>query len=72
MDKDVAKSLLPLVSDRNTVQDLVKYAEYRISTAKNALATAKNFEEVLALQGAIRELTRLMTLKDEVHEAAKR
>lgn len=71
MDKDVARSLLPLVNDPKTLSILIEYSEYRISRLKDALSIAKTFEEVQKLQGAIRELSLFKTLRDEVQEKSK-
>jgi hypothetical protein len=71
MDKDLYRSLLPLVNDKTSMELLMQYAEARIPSLHNALEQAQNIEAVRALQGRISELRRFKTLREEVLEGSK-
>lgn len=66
MNKELAKSLLYFVNDVATSEAYLKYASFRIDFLKEQLTSARDFEEIKGLQGAIRELRRFETLRDEV------
>lgn len=66
VSKELAQKLLPLVNDTEVMRDLQLYIASRIAFLKDELATAKTFEEVRAMQGAIKELNRFKTLRDEI------
>ena len=70
-NKKKYRELLPLVNDLDKYTILQEYAEHRIETLKNILVTQKDFERILELQGAITELKRFKTLRDEVIKEAK-
>jgi len=71
MDKDVAKLLLPLINNVELYGVLVDYAKNRIEYHKTACIAANTFDEVRKSQGAIRELSRVVTLRDEVIQTLK-
>lgn len=71
MDKEIARRLLPLVNDKELMDALVAYAEHRINYGKDACIIAGTLDEVRKWQGAHRELSRMVTLRDEVIEALK-
>ena len=71
MDKDDYRNLLPLVNDRPKLQLLQEYATSRISYMHGLLEITKDQSRILEIQGAIAELRRFDTLKDEVKERAK-
>jgi hypothetical protein len=66
MNKQDAQRLQPLVGSKANIDDLVFYMDHRISIIKDRLLGVKNWEEVLRLQGAIDELSRLKSLREEV------
>jgi len=72
MDTKQAKSLAPLVNNKEALDSLIFYAELRIEDNRKYLETAKSFEQVKEYQGAIREMKRFITLRDEVVERAKK
>lgn len=71
MDKEIARSLLPLVNDKEYLDKLIEYAEHRIALHHKNLEIAKTFEEVQKIQGSIRELKFFHTLRDEVTTRSK-
>ena len=71
MEREFARSLLPLVNDKEGSVLLLGYIEHRVQKLKDALCIAKSFDEVCQLQGSIRELNRFETLKSEVLQFAK-
>lgn len=70
MDKELIKILLPIVNDPVFHEAINKYVENRVSWRKDALVSSSTMEEVSSHQGAIRELTKLKTLRDEVRQKA--
>lgn len=66
MNKELARKLLPNVNDILVREAYEEYALYRISVLKDYLVNCTSWDEVLKTQGAIRELTRFSTLRDEV------
>ena len=71
MDKLLYRSLLPLVNDKDIYTLLVEYSEARISTLLHQMSTESNMDTVKSTQGAIRELRKIKTLRDEVIAGAK-
>lgn len=69
--KEFYKALIPLVSNEYSHDALVKYADHRIETLRTYLEVQKDHTKILELQGAIAELKRLQTLKDEITENLK-
>ena len=66
MNKQDAQRLQGLVGSKVNMDDLTFYMEHRVSIIKDRLLGVKNWEEVLRLQGAIDELSRLKSLREEV------
>lgn len=66
MNKQDALRLSGLVNSKDNMDDIVFYMEHRISVIKDRLMGAKDWEEVLRLKGAIDELSRLKSLREEV------
>ena len=66
MDKQFYRSLLPLVNDKDQFNSLKEYAEARIEFMHGLLETSKEHHRILEIQGAILELKRFATLRDEV------
>lgn len=71
MDKQFYRSLLPLVNDKDQHQTLKDYADRRIKQMHGLLETTKDHNRILEIQGAIAELRRFHTLRDEVIKGAE-
>ena len=69
--KQFYRSLLPLVNDKAQMDRLSSYADSRIETLRNQLEKQKDRDRVLEIQGAITELRRFSTLRDEVIKEAE-
>jgi len=69
LPKERARGLLPLVNTYN--DELVEYATYRISTLYHELETTQDFNRLMQIQGQIRELRQLLSLRDKVIQDAK-
>ena len=70
MDKQLASKLLK-ITHPEILGALQEYTEFRINELKNRLATA-SLNDILGLQGAIAELKRFDTLRDEVKKAGEK
>jgi hypothetical protein len=70
MNKQLAIDLIPLVNSIDNRASLEAYVGYRISDLLRQLETARDMEQVRAIQGAVTELRRFSTLRDEVLQAA--
>lgn len=66
MDKATCRGLLPLVNDREQMERLAAYADARIESYRDLLEKQKDAQRILEIQGAIAELRRINTLRDEV------
>jgi hypothetical protein len=71
MEKVLAKKILPLVNDVEKYPLLQDYVDNRIETMRNFLENTKEHEKILEVQGAIAELRRFQTLRDQALEGAK-
>jgi len=71
MNKETARKILPLVNDVERYPLLQDYIEDRIETMRNFLENTKDHQKVLEVQGAIAELRRFQTLRDQALEGAK-
>ena len=71
MDKQFFKGILPLVNDRDQYNSLKDYAKARITHYHSLLETTKEHQRVLEIQGAIAELKRIDTLRDEAIKGAE-
>jgi|TARA_R110001606_G_scaffold42751_2_gene113893 hypothetical protein len=71
MDKQFFKGILPLVNDRDQYNSLKDYAKARIAHYHSLLETTKEHQRVLEIQGAIAELKRIDTLRDEAIKGAE-
>lgn len=71
MDRDLARSLLMLVNDKDQMDRLQTYVAYRIEQHRSNLEKQKDRDRILEIQGAIAELRRLATLRDEVIKGAE-
>ena len=66
MNKEIYRSLLPLVNDKDMMDKLKQYADSRISYFHHILELQKEPSRILEIQGAIAELRRINTLREEV------
>ena len=71
MDKAQYRKLLPLVNDRDQMNLLHDYAASRIEGLRDLLEKQKDPQRILEVQGAISELRRFKTLRDEVIKGAE-
>ncbi|OUW92497.1 MAG: hypothetical protein CBD88_08470 [Flavobacteriales bacterium TMED228] len=71
MDKQFIRSLLPLVNDKTSMDLLQTYADARISQHLNQMSMEKDMERVKRIQGAVAELRRITTLRDEIITGAE-
>ena len=71
MDKQPYRDLLPLVNDKAIMELLEVYAKARIELRRDQLETSKDLQRISEIQGALAELRRIKTLRDEVIEGAK-
>tara|TARA_R100000951_G_scaffold106107_2_gene100414 strand:- start:1004 stop:1222 length:219 start_codon:yes stop_codon:yes gene_type:complete len=66
MDNEFFISLLPLVNDKLQFQSVQDYAKGRIDILLQQLSTERDMNNVVRIQGAIAELRRFSTLREEV------
>ena len=66
MTKEKYRELLVLVNDKGFMDLLIKYADMRIEMHQKFLETEKEPMRLYERQGAIAELRRVETLRDEV------
>jgi len=71
MDKAQYRTFLPLVNNRELMNLLQEYASARIEGCRDLLEKQKDPQRILEVQGAITELRRFKTLRDEVIKGAE-
>jgi hypothetical protein len=71
MDKQFYRSLLMLVNDKDQMERLEEYVAERIRHHRDNLEKQKDMNRILEAQGAILELKRFKTLRDEVIKGAE-
>ena len=71
MSKELHRSLLPLVNEHEQMKRLQAYVDYRIEAIRDQLETIADHDQTRAFQGAIRELRRFTTLREEVRKGAE-
>lgn len=71
MEKQLAKKLMPLATQPDLYPLLQAYVEDRIETMRGYLETTRDHVKLLEIQGAIAELRRFQTLREQVIEGAK-
>ena len=71
MDKNFYRAMLPFVNDKKQMDLLLEYTLGKILMLHQQLETTKEQNRVLEIQGAIAELRRFRTLRDEVIQGAK-
>tara|TARA_R100001510_G_scaffold51328_1_gene51071 strand:+ start:424 stop:648 length:225 start_codon:yes stop_codon:yes gene_type:complete len=68
---EIAKKLLPLVNVKRTVDLMEVYADARIAEAHKLMEQSDDLRVIQMAQGAIKELRRFKTLRDEVTKRAE-
>lgn len=71
MNRQDYRDLLPVVNDVDHYQRLQAYATARIEVLRTYLETETDVEKIKRHQGAIAELRRIATLREEVIEKSK-
>lgn len=71
MTPEIAKKLLPLVNVKRTVDLMEVYADARIAEAHKLMEQSDDLRVIQMAQGAIKELRRFKTLRDEVQARAE-
>jgi hypothetical protein len=64
--KEVAKQLLPIVNVKKNTDALEVYMQHRIDELHKLLEQHEDMYNITKAQGAIQEVRRLKTLRDEV------
>lgn len=67
MKKQDAFKIKNLVDNRSSLESLDYYVNLRIQTLKDSLVHVVTIDELRRIQGAIEELKRFNTLRDEVN-----
>lgn len=71
MDIKTAKDILPLVNNVDHYPLLQTYVAMRIEAMRGYLENTKEHDKILEIQGAIAELRRFQTLREQAIEGAK-
>tara|TARA_A100000172_G_scaffold75213_1_gene57862 strand:- start:164 stop:379 length:216 start_codon:yes stop_codon:yes gene_type:complete len=71
MIKEIAKKLLPLVNVKRNVDALDAYVEYRTHEMYKLMEQAEDTKTMFMAQGAIHELRRINTLREEAQAKAE-
>jgi hypothetical protein len=71
MTPEVARKVLPLVNVKQNNERLEHYVDWRISYLHTQLEQCQTVDEMKMIQGQIKEVRRLLTLKDEANQAAR-
>jgi len=71
MEKAIAKKILPMVNNQDEFATLLLYVDSRIETMRSYLESTKDHTKILEIQGAIAELRRFHTLREQAIEGAK-
>ena len=71
MDHDIARKLLALVNNKQNVDRLTAYAEDRIHLLHKQLEICETEKDMAMLQGQLKEVRRLMTLREEATQRAE-
>ena len=66
MIKELAKQILPLVNTKKNTDILELYMDYRVNELHKLLEQHEDIYNINKAQGAIQEIRRLKTLRDEV------
>ena len=72
MIKELAKQMLPLVNTKKNTDILELYMNYRVDELHKLLEQHEDIYNINKAQGAIQEIRRLNTLRDEVIARAEK
>ena len=72
MIKEVAKQLLPIINVKKNTDALEVYMNHRIDELHKLLEQHEDMYNITRAQGAIQEIRRLKTLRDEVIARAEK
>jgi len=72
MIKELAKQMLPLVNTKKNTDILELYMNYRVDELHKLLEQHEDMYNINKAQGAIQEIRRLKTLRDEVLAKAEK
>ena len=72
MIKELAKQMLPLVNTKKNTDILELYMDYRVNELHKLLEQHEDIYNINKAQGAIQEIRRLKTLRDEVLAKAEK
>ena len=72
MIKELAKQMLPLVNTKKNTDILELYMNYRVDELHKLLEQHEDMYNINKAQGAIQEIRRLKTLRDEVIARAEK
>tara|TARA_A100001011_G_C14253907_1_gene819183 strand:+ start:726 stop:944 length:219 start_codon:yes stop_codon:yes gene_type:complete len=70
--KEIAKKLVPLVDSKKSSDLLEVYMNYRVEELHKLLEQHEDIHNIAKAQGAIQEIRRLKTLRDEVLAKAEK
>lgn len=68
MKREIASKLLPWIS-KTKDEHLSVYVEYRLDNLRKALEIASDINEIYKLQGQIKEVKRLLSLREEINSS---
>lgn len=71
MDQKQYRQLLPLVNDKDQMDRLRAYATNRIEAMRDQLEKISDVDQIRLIQGSIRELRRIYTLREEVTKGSE-
>ena len=71
MDKEFYRAMLMLVNDKKQMDLLNEYTLNKIAMIHRQMETTREHNRILEMQGAIAELRRFRTLRDEVIKGAE-
>lgn len=71
MSPEVARKLLVVANNKQSIDALFDYAEERIKSHVKNLIRETDHNKIIQIQGSIHELQRFATFRDEVIQKAK-
>jgi|TARA_R110000850_G_scaffold252487_1_gene377683 hypothetical protein len=71
MDKEFYRAMLMLVNDKKQMDLLNEYTLNKIAMIHRQMETTREHNRILEMQGAISELRRFRTLREEVIKGAE-
>jgi len=72
MDKNVAKAILPVINEKEKYNLFLLYVEDRIEILRGFLEREKDPQRVREVQGAIAELRKFFTLREEAQTSLEK